>query len=209
MSDSTDLVYHHLTDWVGYEKLIDIITAYNLHHLEGDFVEIGTLFGGGARKLSAFLEECAPQKLLYVIDIFDPNTDITKNTDDYPMNELYIRALSTLGFPSQWEVFQRVTQGCKNIRVLKDDSKKVSLPTEKVAFAFIDGNHAPDYVLNDFHLVWDKLEPGGCIAFDDYRGNLPQVTETIDHIIGILHDILTGHAYPEGNIGFLLKKALP
>src|SRR6266567_617803 len=85
MGDSIDLAHHCPTDWVGYEKLIDIITTYNLHHLEGDFVEIGTLFGGGAKKLSAFLQEHAPHKLLYVIDIFDPNTDTTRNTDDDAM----------------------------------------------------------------------------------------------------------------------------
>lgn len=208
MSDNTDLAHHCLTDWVGYEKLIDIITTHNLHHLEGDFVEIGTLFGGGARKLSTFLEEYAPHKLLYVIDIFDPNTDTTRNTDNYPMSELYTRALSTLGFPSQWEVFQKVTQDCKNIRVLKGDTKKVSLPTKNVAFAFIDANHSPDYVLNDFYLVWEKLVPRGCIAFDDYRGNLPQVTETIDQIISTLQEQLTGYAYPEGHIACLLKKDL-
>src|SRR5260370_36947135 len=175
MNDSTDLVHHHLTDWVRYEKVLDIITTHNLHHLEGDFVEIGTLFGGGARKLSTFLEKYVPHKLLYVIDIFDPNTDIMRNTDNYPMNELYTKTLSTLGFTSQWEVFQEVTQDCKNIRVLKGDTKKMSLPPEKVAFAFIDANHSPDHVLNDFHLVWEKLVPRGCIAFDDYRGDLPQV----------------------------------
>lgn len=122
------------------------------------------------------------------------------------MNELYIRTLSTLGFSSQWEVFQKVTQDCKNIRVIKGDTKKVSLPPEKVAFAFIDANHSPDYVLNDFHLVWEKLVPRGCIAFHDYGWDLPQVTETIDHIISTLQEQLTSYVYPEGHIAYLLKK---
>src|SRR5579871_6668367 len=148
MTDYTDLTQHPLVDWVGYEKLINIITSHNLHFLEGDFVEIGTLFGGGARKLSKFLERNTPHKKLYIIDIFDPNTDATSNTDNNPMNVLYNNALSKLGFTSQWEVFRRVTEDCRNIIVLKNDSKKVVLPIEKIAFAFIDGHHAPDYVLN-------------------------------------------------------------
>src|SRR5437762_14058753 len=119
MSDSIDLAHHPLTDWVGYEKLIDVIVTHGLHHLEGDFVESGTLFGGGARKLSRFLEKHVPHKMIYVIDIFDLHFDTTRNTDNFSMDELYTKSLFALGFTSQWEVFQKVTQDCKNIRILK------------------------------------------------------------------------------------------
>ncbi len=199
------LINRNQIDWVGYEKLIDFLLKKKIHCLEGDFVEIGTLFGGGARKLSKFLEECSPEKTLYVIDIFDPLFDKTENTEGRSMAHLYCEALRLSGFTSQWEVFQRVTNGCKNIKVLKSDSKKAIIPSDKIAFAFIDGNHSPEYVLNDFYLIWDKLVPGGCIAFDDFEHDLPQVTEAINQIISKLSDQLKVSDCSESYIIYLTK----
>ena len=33
---------------------------------------------------------------------------------------------------------------------------------------YIDGNHEPEYVLEDAVLSFRKLKPGGIIIFDDY-----------------------------------------
>ena len=55
-------LYDPLLDWVGYENVIDFIRQSNIQQLQGDFVEIGSLFGGGTRKLSKFLETEAPKK---------------------------------------------------------------------------------------------------------------------------------------------------
>jgi hypothetical protein len=70
------------------------------------------------------------------------------------------------------------------------------LPTKKLCFGFIDGNHSPDYVESDFYLVWNKLSTGGAISFHDCKFNLPYVTKKIDELIkrhekrikSIMHD---------------------
>ena len=77
---------------------------------------------------------------------------------------------------------REVTQDLPNVVVVVADSRTVSLPTDAVCFAFIDGNHSPEYVRNDFDLVWEKLSVGGVVAFHDYGYDLPMVTSTLDDL---------------------------
>lgn len=166
------------TDWVGYETLIEFIKKHGLLLIEGDFLEIGTFLGGGARKLAKFIEKSG--KKLFVVDVFDPTFDISQTEGGRKATDLYLKALKGR---SQYEVYQEAIAGCENVVTLAQDSKKVKIPTERLAFAFIDGNHAPIYVENDFYLAWDLLASGGAVAFHDYGGDLPATTAAIDKLI--------------------------
>ena len=169
------------TDMSGYELLLDTIIQQKIYQLEGDFVEIGVFLGGGTYKLSKLLEKFGVNKKIYTIDIFNPEFDKTTCTRGEIMSELYERILKN---KNQYEVYQEITKNCRNIVTFVSDSKKINLPCKKVAFAYIDGNHSPEYVKSDFYLVWDKLVSKGVVAFDDYGYDLPQVTRTIHQLIG-------------------------
>lgn len=169
------------TDLVGYETLIDCLDG--LLDLPGDVVEIGAFCGGGTYTVASFLARRSFQKTVYVIDCFNTEFDKTECTAGVQMAQLYAGILNGR---SQREVFRRVTGGLKNIVVIEDDSKLVRLPTELVCFAFVDGNHSPEYVRNDFELVWRKLVPEGVVAFHDYGHDLPQVTSALDDLC-LLH----------------------
>lgn len=166
------------TDWVGYETLIRFAQKSHLLSIEGDFLEVGTFLGGGARKLAKFIEKSG--KKLFVIDVFDPTFDISQTEAGRKAMDLYLKALKGR---SQYEVYQETIAGCPNIVTLAEDSKKVEIPADKLAFAFIDGNHTPSYVENDFYLVWPLLSSGGAVAFHDYGGDLPATTAAIDGLI--------------------------
>lgn len=168
------------TDLSGYEVILDLIRDLRLYELEGDLLEIGTFLGGGAYKLSKYLERVAPMKKLYVVDIFDPSFDWTENTEGKSMAEIYLSHLRGL---SQEEIFKKIIKGCSNIVIIKSDSKQAHIPADKLCFAFIDGCHDPSYVENDFYLAWTRLISGGVVGFDDYGYDLPQVTKTIDLLI--------------------------
>lgn len=167
------------TDLVGYETLIDFMQTKGIFGLPGDVVEVGAFCGGGTYKLARSLLRRHLSKKVYAMDCFDISFDETKCTAGIRMAELYAHSLRSR---SQKEVFRNVTQGLRNVVVIAADSRTVSLPTRAVCFAFIDGNHAPDYVRNDFHLVWQKLSPGGVVAFHDYGHDLPTVTSTLDDL---------------------------
>jgi len=166
-------------DFVGYEVLLDFIEAHSLHRLEGDLIEIGSFMGGGTAKLARFAREHG--KRVFAIDIFDPATDKTATPDGTRMCDIY---LAFLEGRTQLEVYEETIRGWDNIITIRQDSKTVSFPTEqKFIFGFIDGNHQPDYVRNDFGIIWPNLVPGGALGFHDYNTELPDVTRCIDTII--------------------------
>lgn len=194
------------TDLVGYEELIKFIHKKEIQKIAGDFVEIGTLFGGGAKKIAAFLEKNAPTKKLFVIDPFDLSFDKTKNKHGVSMADFYKTILKNFNGKSQREVFNEITRGYKNIYIIKGDSKKIKISSEKIAFTFIDGNHDSEYVKNDFYLVWEKTSKGGCISFHDYNGNLKDVTKSINELIKHYKEQIKIYEIKNKNIICLIKK---
>lgn len=194
------------TDLVGYETLIRFFEVHKLLEVDGDIVEIGAFLGGGTYKLAKYLERKGSPKRVYAVDIFDIYADRTECTQGISMADLYERAVNAIGKGlSQWEIFQKVTKRCRNIEIIKGDTKVVKLPIPSICFAFIDGNHDPSYVRNDFYLVWPKLSRGGVVAFDDYGHDLPQVTATINELIGEHAPQITIMGR-EGKIIFLQKR---
>ena len=119
------------------------------------------------------------------------------------MAELYSQHLNGR---SQKEVFCQVTRGLRNIEVIEGDSKNVKLCPDVICFAFIDGNHAPDYVQNDFYLVWRKLAPGGIAAFHDYGHDLPQVTTVLDELCARHRDEISKRSVNEEKHVLFIQK---
>jgi hypothetical protein len=169
------------SDWSSYEHMLRVIQRERIADVPGDVLEVGVLLGGGTYKLCQYFERVAPSKRVIAIDIFDPDFDLTPAGDGRTMAELYADALGGRG---QREVFDEVTRDCANLTVLAADSAKVELPTDRIAFAYVDGNHSAAYVRSDFELVWSRLSPGGVIAFDDYGLDLTEVTYTLHDLIG-------------------------
>ena len=166
-------------DFVGYEDLIDFVKKQGLQNSEGDMVEIGAFVGGGTVKLAKFAREYG--KKVYVIDLFDPGFDKTEDINGNKMCDIYEAFLQGR---SQLEVYQEITRGLDNIITIREDSQKVKFPEEQgFVFGFIDGNHQPEYVRNDFHIVWANLISGGVLGLHDYNYDLPEVTRTIDSLM--------------------------
>jgi SAM-dependent methyltransferase len=190
-------------DFVGYEVLIDFMRKRKLHRLEGDIIEIGAFMGGGTVKLAKFARKY--DKRVYAVDIFEPGCDKTQDESGVKMCEIYETFLQGR---SQLEVYQKTTHKFDNIVTINMDSRKVSFHKgQRFIFGFIDGNHQPDYVRNDFYLIWRHLVPGGCIGFHDYNFDLPEVTATINELIKKHNnEISEAHEIKEKHVLLLSKK---
>jgi|YelNatPaOPRAMG01_1025707.scaffolds.fasta_scaffold81417_1 hypothetical protein len=105
---------------------MDFINRNNVFALEGDLVEIGTFLRDSAYKLSKYIEKRASNKKLYVVDIFNPGFDVTRNLFGLRIADIYFKYLKTL---EQEAIFKGITKSCKNIAFLKDDSKKIIIPS--------------------------------------------------------------------------------
>jgi hypothetical protein len=169
------------SDWVGYERLLDEIASRGIHRVQGDVLEIGALLGGGTVKLCRWFARNAAEKRVITVDVFDPGFDPTTTVAGWAMGDLYARSV---GERDQRAVFDELTGDCANLVVVAGDSTEVDIPTERLAFAFVDGSHVPEVVRSDFELVWARLAPGGVAAFHDYGGDLPGVTRTLHRCVG-------------------------
>jgi hypothetical protein len=169
------------SDWVGYEVLLSEIEGHGADSVPGDVLEIGALLGGGTAKLCQWFARHAPDKRVISIDVFDPSFDPSVTCEGWPMTDLYRRSLENR---DQRSIFDEVTRDCTNLTVVAGDSTEVDVPTDQLAFAFVDGSHVPSVVRSDFELVWGLLAPGGIVAFHDYGGDLPGVTHALHACIG-------------------------
>jgi predicted O-methyltransferase YrrM len=190
-------------DFVGYEVLIDFMQERALHRLEGDIIEIGAFIGGGTAKLAKYAQKY--RRNVYAIDIFEPGHDKTRDVSGYRMCDIYEAFLQGR---SQLELYRQATQDFDNIITIDKDSRDVKFPPEQgFIFGFIDGNHEPEHVVNDFHIVWHNLVPGGALGFHDYNFDLPEVTETIDRLIDEHRDEISNvHEIKEKHIILLTKQ---
>ena len=189
-------------DFVGYEVLVDFMEERVLHELEGDIIEIGAFIGGGTAKLAKYAQRFG--KDVYAVDVFDPSHDKTRDTGGTRMCDIYEAFLQGR---SQWEVYCETTRGFDNIITIDKDSRDVEFSQEQhFVFGFIDGNHDPEYVRNDFYLVWGNLVPGGSVGFHDYDFDLPEVTETVDSIIAEHKDEIDDIHEIKGKYIILLTK---
>ena len=169
-----------VTDLAGYDVLINLIKREGLDRRRGEFLEIGCLLGGGTAKLAKLAASAGKQ--VWVVDVFDPAFDVTQNLKGDRMADLYREYLRG---QTQEQVFRQVTAPWANsIQVLKADSMKVRFPDGlRFVFAFVDGNHDPQWVRSDFALVMRRLHGGGWAGFHDYGGDLPEVTAALDEMM--------------------------
>ena len=189
-------------DFIGYEVLLDFIKRKALYELDGDLIEIGSYVGGGTVKLARFARKY--HKKVYAVDLFDPGADETETPDGVKMSDIYEAFLEGR---SQSEVYQETIRGFDNIITVKEDSKSVRFPREqRFMFGFIDGNHHPEYVRNDFYVIWGNLVSGGVLGFHDYNFELPEVTATINSLMAEHNaEISETHEIKEKHIILLTK----
>lgn len=173
------------TDMTGYEPILDVILEHQLWEVEGDVLEIGVFLGGGTYKLCGLFAARAPDKTIYAVDVFDLSFDQTQTEDGMALAPFYQEAiLRDAGTLEQRAVFDQVTGGCANLVTIAGDSTQVEIPPNKLCLSYIDGSHDPVFVRKDFATCWGRTAPGGIVAFHDYGGDLPRVTESIHQLIG-------------------------
>lgn len=166
-------------DLAGYEIIIDFLDKYLDSGVIGNVLEIGAFMGGGTQKLGKWAEK--HNKRIYVIDIFKVDSDNTQTLKGETMRDLYKKSLNGREL---YSIFLQNTKNLNNLIVFRSDSKNTTLdPKLQFCFAFIDGNHSYEYVLNDFNLAWQLISNGGWVGLHDYDHDLQSVTRAIDEIL--------------------------
>lgn len=136
--------------------------------LLGEGVEIGVDEGFFAAEL---LKTWKGAKLYGIDPYKDYSAEVWRDGPHFFPNRLeaYNRARALLAkFGERHEL--RLMTSMEAVKQFANDS---------LDFAYIDGNHAFDYVLKDIINWWDKIKPGGLIGGHDFycRSSLYQLCE--------------------------------
>lgn len=136
-----------------------------------NYLEIGAFFG--ANVISVAKSYCAHEdSKLYCVD---PWMDY----DGYSERKKY----ESVTQEATYETFLRNVEnaGIRDKVVVNRGFSNQEVPKFEDNFfdiIYIDGNHAPEYVLEDAVLSFRKLKVGGLMIFDDYGWGGPRHTKT-------------------------------
>ncbi len=131
-----------------------------------NYLEIGAFYGANAISV-ANTYGFHPKSQIHCVD---PWTDY----DDYPeykdrqasIYETFLQNIENTGEPEKFVVHR----GFSHQKVLE-------FSDEQFDIIYIDGNHEPEYVLEDAVLCFRKLKRGGYMIFDDYGWGGPDLTQ--------------------------------
>jgi predicted O-methyltransferase YrrM len=128
---------------------------------QGDYLEIGSMCG----IIAASLAKKYPQRAFVCVDKFETGHGTIAGD-----KATFLRNMSE--------------HHLTNVKLIEGDSKQV-VPTLSQSFglAFIDANHAYDYVLADALNCWTLVVPGGFLVFHDY--------ECVEETTRALHDFVS------------------
>jgi len=154
-------IYHRLADnWFNNVELNDYINR------PINYLEIGAFYGANIISVAESYGSHKDSKL-YCIDPWEDYDEY----DEYKTEQ----EKNYNGFLENVE-----NSGFKNKIIVKrgySHSEIIKLPDEFFDIIYIDGNHEPEYVLEDAVLSFRKLKKGGMLIFDDYGNGGPDLAK--------------------------------
>ena len=129
------------------------------------YLEIGTFYGANVLSVSNTYG-CHKDSQLYCIDPWEDYVDYPEYKNEQTTTyETFLRNIEQ----SDHKENIKVKRGYSNVEILKFEDDYFDI-------IYIDGNHEPEYVLEDAVLSFRKLKPNGIMIFDDYGWGGPDLT---------------------------------
>jgi predicted O-methyltransferase YrrM len=162
--------YRLANNWFSYINLNDYNKPIN-------YLEIGTFYGGNLLSVANTYGKHQDSKL-YCIDPWEDYNDYPEYKEKQEsIYETFIGNVERSGVKDKITI----NRGYSNTELLKFDNEFFDI-------IYIDGNHEPEYVLEDGILSFRKLKVGGIMIFDDYGWGGPDLTQRgIDAFVSGYH----------------------
>jgi predicted O-methyltransferase YrrM len=145
------------------------------------YLEIGTFYGANLLSV-ANTYGAHPESKLYCVDPWEEYADYPEYKNE--QNTIYSKFMNNVE-----------NSGVKEKLVINRGYSNAVIPTFEDDFfdiIYIDGNHEPEYVLEDAVLSFRKLKVGGMMIFDDYGWGGPDLTQRgIDGFLSGYHKRIT------------------
>jgi predicted O-methyltransferase YrrM len=135
-----------------------------------NYLEVGAFYGANILSVAETYGVHADSKL-YCIDPWEDYADYPEYKNEQPdIYETFKQNIEISGVNSGADDKIIVSPGYSNTEIprFKDDFFDI---------IYIDGNHEPEYVLEDAVLSFRKLKKNGILIFDDYGWGGPDLTQ--------------------------------
>jgi predicted O-methyltransferase YrrM len=130
------------------------------------YLEIGTFYGANLLSVANSYGLHNDSKL-YCIDPWEDYNNYSEYKNEQPnIYNSFINNIEKSGVKNKIEI----KRGYSNVELLK-------LEDDFFDIIYVDGNHEPEYVLEDAVLSFRKLKTGGVLIFDDYGWGGPELTQ--------------------------------
>jgi predicted O-methyltransferase YrrM len=142
-----------------------------------NYLEIGTFYGANLLSFERTYG-AHPESKLYCIDPWEDYEEYPEYKNEQP--KIYESCMENIENSGKKDKII-IKRGYSNNEIPK-------LPDDFFDFIYIDGNHEPEYVMEDAVLSFRKLKKGGIMIFDDYGWGGPDLTQRgIDGFVNGYH----------------------
>jgi len=167
--------YRLANNWYNHVNLAEFINR------PIKYLEIGTFYGANILSVAKSYG-LHNESLLYCIDPWEDYVDYPEYK--HMQSTIYDKCMKNIENSGVKDKII-VTRGYSNNEIPK-------FQDEFFDIIYIDGNHEPEYVLEDAVLSFRKLKKGGIMIFDDYGWGGPDLTQRgIDGFLSGYHKKIT------------------
>lgn len=158
--DFIGITYRTAGNWIHN---IDVLKFQNK---EINYLEIGAFYGANILSVERIFAN-NPGSKLYCIDPWEDYNEYPEyKGQQISIYDSFVKNIKNSGKSDKIEI----RRGYSNIELLKFEDNFFDM-------IYIDGNHEPQYVLEDAVLSFRKLKKNGIMIFDDYGWGGPDLTQ--------------------------------
>jgi predicted O-methyltransferase YrrM len=156
----TGVTYRTASNWVYH------LNKEKYKTIPINYLEVGTFYGANILSV-AETYGMHPDSKMYCIDPWEDYNDYPEYKGQQPkIYDTFIKNIENSGKQSKIII----KRGYSNIEIPKFEDNFFDI-------IYIDGNHEPEYVLEDAVLSFRKLKREGIMIFDDYGWGGPDLTQ--------------------------------
>lgn len=176
------------------DNILELINEYNPKNV----LEVGVFCGVTARNICELLYKNHKNSFSYIgVDLFGNNK---ASSDDEieplflknqkfsnPFKTLFYNYIKKENLNSIESVHKLLEKFGDKIKLIQGDTREIleNLSLENIEFAFLDGGHSYETVMNDLNILEKKLRKNAIILCDDYDGKtkIDSVTNAINDFV--------------------------
>ena len=171
LNNFTGVQYRLANNWMNHLNINDY------ENKAINYLEIGAFYGANILSVANSYRRHIDSKL-YCIDPWKDYEDYPEYKNEQP--KIYDTFMTNIEKSGEKEKIV-INRGYSNTEIPKFDDDFFDI-------IYIDGNHEPEYVLEDAVLSFRKLKKSGIMIFDDYGWGGPDLTQRgIDGFISGYH----------------------